>query len=281
MVLKLVTTSKICKKCNTLHRHNIIITQNDNIYFLPVARTKYFELSSETVFTKELLYDFGVHFLKYGMGAESYADMYNERNEVIIQHTKKKMEKIGHRSNTIKLERNKLSSAFFLFFAIHYIYTYDVLKYIKITNPYNSELINLNTETNPFEPSHKKRKLNDDEDNSKINDANIISFNDNNSLICITKELINIEKNKFTLYSNIMSKKIKLFQLVRIVWKGKVEFAKETWCLINLNYPIGFTDGSVWGFVYKTGIKKNHGLFLPEKYIDFQKKKKTFCINRL
>ena len=277
-----ITSSKICSKCETLHRHNNIITVNDNIYMLPISKKKYFELSSETIFTKELLYDFGRHFLKHGMGAEAYTEIYNDRNENVINHINKNMQKVGHRKKTIKLERNKLSSAFFLFFAIHYIYMHDLNKQVKLSNNYNFEQICLNVrKSSNFEPPNKRRKMNEFQDEGKDNEKCSISFNNNNKLISITRDEINIEKNKIALYSNIMSKnnkKIRISQFGKIVWKGEVEFAKGTWYLIDLYYPIGFTDGSMWGYTYKTNIKKNHGLFIPEKNIDISNKNKKYGV---
>ena len=272
-----ITTSKSCTTCKTQHRHNNIITQN-NVYFLPISTTKYFELSPETIFSKELLYDFGIHFLNHGIGADAYAEIYNDRNDCMINHIKQRVKQIGHRHDTIKLERNKLSSAFFLFFAIKYIYTYDLIENNKMNNTYISEQIYLNsTRIKPCEPKQKKRKLSYSINDDKLKNDNVIFFEHNNKLIYLTKNEIEMEKKKLMLYSNIMSnKQIQLLQYGKVVWKGNVEFATGTWCLIDLDYPIGFTDGSIWGYVYKSGVKKNHGLFLPEKCIDFENKQQKY-----
>ena len=275
-----ISTSKICPRCKTQHRHNSIITNNNNMYFLPLSKTKYCELSPETVFTKELLHDFGKHFLKHGMGAEAYIEMYNERNEILINHIQQRVKQISHRKNTIKLERNKLSIAFFLFFGIKYIYTYNLLKNKTLSNRLNCEQIFVNSKkVTQTEPPKKKRRLsNNSQEGIEINKDNFIKFEHDHQLICVTNDDIDTEKNKLILYSNIMSKKpIQVLQYGKIVWKGKVEFATGTWCLINLNYPIGFCDGSVWGFIYKTGIKQGHGLLIPEQHIDFKNKNHKGC----
>ena len=123
------TFAKKCNTCRYIYKHNIIY--NDKNIFLIRPNSKYFQSTTETIFTDDILDDFGRFHIKCGVACETYCDNFNSRNNdrmhKIQQILKNNNDPIGHRGYNVALTPQRLSDAFYLRMIVRFVYT-NVLK---------------------------------------------------------------------------------------------------------------------------------------------------------